>query len=90
MKGVDEVLEVIAKVLIRCVVMIAIVLVFWWGSLAVMGDLAYRAHTVFMPVSRAEFNAIHYAGLVMTKAAMGVFFLIPYVAIRLVLRQRSR
>jgi len=90
MDRVDEVLEVIAQVLLRCTIMAAVVLLFWWGSLALLGDIAYRTHSRFVPVSREQFNAIHYAGLLTTKAAMGMFFLIPYVAIRLVLKKRAK
>ena len=46
-KGVDEVLEVVAQVLIRCTVMGIIVLLIWWGVLAFAGDLAYAAHATY-------------------------------------------
>ena len=37
--NIDETLEVISQVLIRCVVIGVLVLLFWSGALALMGDL---------------------------------------------------
>lgn len=88
MNSIDETLEIIAQVLIRCTVMLVVVLLLWWGILALMGNLTYRIHTRFMPISREQFNAIHYAGMLLTKSAMSVLFFFPYVAVRLVLKKR--
>jgi hypothetical protein len=87
-KDIDEVLEVIARVLIRCVVLIIIALLFWWGALVLWGDFVYNTHSKIVPLSREQFNAIHYTGMLVTKTVAGVFFFIPYIAIRLVLRKR--
>ena len=86
----NEMLEVIGQVLIRCVVMGVLVLFFWWGALALVGDLAYSVHTKFAPLSRQQFDVIHYAGMLMTKAMISVLFLFPFIAIRLVIRKRKR
>jgi len=72
MNSVDQVLEVISQVLIRCTVMLVAGLLLWWGVLAFMGDLTYTIHSRFMPISREQFNAIHYAGMVLTKSALTV------------------
>lgn len=88
--SVNDVLAVVSQVLIRCFVMGLAVLLFWWGALAVMGDLAYSVHSTLIPMSRQQFTIIHYAAMLTTKAAVSVLFLFPYVAIRLVLRKRSR
>lgn len=86
----NEMLEVIGQVLIRCVVMGVLVLFFWWGALALVGDLAYSVHAKFAPLSRQQFDVIHYAGMLMTKAMISVLFLFPFIAIRLVIRKRKR
>jgi hypothetical protein len=83
-------LEMIGQVLIRCFVMGVFVLFFWWGALALTGDLAYSVHTKFVPISRQQFDVIHYAGILMTKAAISVLFLFPYISIRLVIKKRKR
>jgi len=86
----DEVLEVIGQVLIRCTIMGIAVLFIWWGALALMGDLAYRVHSALAPMTRAQFEIIHYVGMLGTKAAVSLLFFFPYIAIRLVLRRRCR
>ena len=87
---VDEVLEVVAQVLIRCTVMGVIVLLIWWGALELFGDLAYSVHSTMAPISRAQFDIIHYVGILTTKAAVSLLFFFPYVAIRLVIRKRKK
>jgi hypothetical protein len=39
-------------------------------------------------VSRAELNAIHYAGMLGFKMAVFVLFLFPYIGIRMVMKKR--
>ncbi len=87
---VDEVLEVVAQVLIRCTVIGVIVLLIWWGALELFGDLAYRVHSRIATMSRPQFDIIHYVGMLMTKAAVSVLFFFPYIAIRLVIKNRKK
>ena len=84
----DEMLEVTSQVLIRCVVMGIVSLFIWWGALAFMGDLAYSVHSKFIPITRPQFDVMHYAGMLTTKAVVSLLFLFPYIAIRLVIRKR--
>jgi hypothetical protein len=86
----NEMLEVTGQVLIRCLVMGIFVLFFWWGALSLAGDLAYNVHSkLVLSVSRQQFNIIHYTGMLMTKMAISVLFLFPYIAIRLVIRKQG-
>jgi hypothetical protein len=64
------------------------VLLLWWGALELAGDLAYSVHSKIAPMSRQEFDIIHYVGILMTKAAVAVLFFFPYIAIRLVRKKR--
>ena len=86
----NEMLEVTGQVLIRCFVMGVLVLLFWLGALTLAGDLAYSVHAKLVPISRQQFYVIQYAGGLMTKTAIFVLFLFPYIAIRLVTRKRRR
>ena len=86
---VDEVLEVTAQILIRCTVMGVLVLLLWWGALELAGDFAYSVHANIAPMSRQQFDIIHYGGMLMTKAAVSLLFFFPYIAIRLVVRKRK-
>ena len=84
----NEILEAIGQVLIRCFVMGVLVLLFWFGALTLAGDLAYSVHANFVPITQQQFYVIHYAGGLMTKAAVFFLFLFTYTAIRLVIRKR--
>lgn len=86
----NETLEVISQVLIRCVFIGIFVLLVWWGALLLGGDLAYSVQSKMVPLSRSQFNLIHYCGMLMTKATISLLFLFPYIAIRLVLRNRRK
>lgn len=86
---IDQTLDVVSQVLIRCVVMGVVVLFFWWGALALAGDLAYSVHSSMIPITRQQFNVIHYTGMLTTKAAVSLLFFFPYIAIRLVVNKRK-
>ncbi len=38
-------------------------------------------------LDRPQLNVIHYCGMMLTKLVVGVFFFIPWVSIRMVLRK---
>jgi hypothetical protein len=65
------------------------VLFIWWGALELGGDLAYKVHSRIIPLTREHFDLIHYAGMLATKAMVSRLFLLPYVAVRLVIRKRK-
>ena len=90
MKTIDEVLEVIGQILIRCAVMGFIVLLIWWGMLELFGDFAYSVHSRMAPMTRQQFDIIHYVGILTTKAAVSLLFFFPYIAIRLVIVKRKK
>jgi Family of unknown function (DUF6868) len=73
----DQMLEVIGQVLIRCVVMGVVALLFWWAGLSFMGDLVYGLHSKLAPMTRQQFNVVHYAGMLTTKAAVSLLFFFP-------------
>ena len=90
MNTIDGVIEVTAQVLIRCTIMGVVARLIWWGALALAGDLVYSVHAkMIAPMSRQQFDIIHYVGTLMTKAAVSLLFFFPYIAIRLVIKKRS-
>lgn len=86
----DEMLEVASQVLIRSLILGAIVLLVWMVAIMLIGDLIYTVHSGFFPLSREQFDLVHYCGMLITKAALFVLFLCPYVGIRLVLGKRRQ
>lgn len=88
-KEVGEVLEIIGRVLIRCFVMGVALMVVWLGFLVLAGEFTYNVHSRFIPISREQFDVIQYAAIAITKMCIFLFFLLPYIAIRLVLIRRK-
>ena len=85
----DNLLEVIAKILLRCWIFGFIMLLFWWGAIAIAGDLIFGVHGDMFNLTRSQLNAIHYCGMGLTKLAVGLFFFIPWISIRMVLKKRK-
>ena len=88
--SVNEILDVIGQVLIKCFIMGIFVLLFWWVALSLMGDLTYSVHSKIITISRQQFDMIHYTEMLMTKAVIFFLFLFPYISIRLVIRKQRR
>ena len=82
-----ELLEVAAKILLRCWIFGFIVLLFWWGAITLVGDLTLGVHGDMFDLTRPQLNVIHYCGMMLTKLVVGVCFFIPWLAIKLVLRK---
>ena len=79
-------LEYLARVLIRCFLLSVALLAFWGVCYLVIGDWGYGFHSRFFEMTRQQFDLIMYCGMAFVKLSAFVFFLIPYIALRLVLR----
>ena len=75
-------METIGKVTIRCFVL-GIVFVLIWFLCCVSGDWVYEIHSKWFELSKHEFAAIHYCGLMFAKVCIFLFFLLPYIACKL-------
>ena len=84
-----DMLDAVAKILLRCWIFGFIVLLFWLGAVTLAGDFALGVHGDVFDLTRPQLNVIHYCGILFTKLAVGLFFFIPWVAVRLVLKQRT-
>jgi len=80
-------LDVIAGVLIRCFLGGTALLVVWFALFVFACDGVYRAHSVWFQIPRQTFDAIHYAGMAVTKIAIVLFFLLPWIAVKLLSRR---
>jgi hypothetical protein len=88
-KQTSDFFETLAKVLARCTILGFLLLLFWFAAIMLAGDLVYTVHGGMFGLSPSELNVIHYCGMGLTKLVVGCFFLIPWVAIRLVLEKRT-
>ena len=85
----DNLLEAIAKILMRCWIFGFILLLFWWGAVMLADDLVFGVHGDMFDLTRPQLNVIHYCGMGLTKLAVVLFFFIPWVSIRLILKKRK-
>jgi hypothetical protein len=66
--------------------LINIGLMLWWFLFMVFArDWVYKMHSKWFPMSKDQFNAIHYSGMVFFKILVFVCFLIPYLVLRIIL-----
>ncbi len=85
-----SVLELWARVLIRCFALSIALLIIWFGFYLLLGDWAHSVHSrMFGELSRRDFELINYCGMAIVKLFAFLVLLIPYLAIRLVLRAKA-
>jgi uncharacterized protein DUF6868 len=89
-KETHELLDTVAKILIRCFVLGYLLLLLWFGVYLLAGDLLYRLNGPLFGLSQHEMNLMHFYGIVFVKCCNILFFLFPYIAIRLVLRKKPK
>jgi len=85
----NDLLDAVAKVLLRCFVFGFLFLVLWFAIYILADGLLYRQAAMFH-LTPHEVDLIHYCGMGLVKGFVLVFFLFPYIAIRLVLRKRRQ
>ena len=79
--------EVLSKILLRCWILGFLLLLLWAGVFLVASDVIYSVHDGMFDFSPHDLNVIHYSGMAFVKLCVFLFFLFPWVAIRLVLRK---
>jgi hypothetical protein len=82
-------LDILSSILIRCFVIGVVFVMFWFIFFLLSGDAGYRIHTKLFQISRHEYDLLNYYGMAFVKVCNFLFFLFPYIAIRIVLRQRN-
>lgn len=79
-----------SDILLRCTLLSFALLLISFTFYLAAGDWAYGIHARLFDISRQEFTLIYYGGMGLLKTLALVLFLIPYLAIRLVLRKGGR
>jgi hypothetical protein len=83
-------LEVTAKILIRCFILNFALVLFWFFFFLIgSSQWGYELHSKIFDITRHEFALINYCGIAFVKLCNIIFFLFPYVAIRLVLKLKQ-
>jgi hypothetical protein len=81
-----DTLDILSKVLMRCWLLGFALLALWAGLVLLGRDFVYRVHGNMFGLAEHELDLIFYAAMVLTKVMVLVFFFIPWVAVRLVLK----
>ncbi len=85
-------LEAAAKILLRCFILNFVFILVWFVFyLACSGwwGYEYGLHSKIFDITSHEFALITYCAIAFAKLCNLIFFLFPYVAIRLVLKQKQ-
>ena len=84
----DNLLDAVAGICLRCFGLAILLLLLWFVFYLAAEKLVYSAHSSFFDITRHEFEVVGYCGSGLVKIFAFVFFLFPYVAIKLVLQKR--
>jgi hypothetical protein len=85
----NESLDALAQILIRCFIMGLVFLAFCACFMVFANQYAYEIHSKFFDITKQQFDLICYGWMGLAKLWMIFVFLIPYIAIRLVLGKRT-
>jgi hypothetical protein len=88
-KDTNELLDAVAKVLLRCIVFGFLLLLLWAAVHLLARSLMYRLAGNVLGLTPHDIDVIQFAGIVFTKVCVLLFFVFPYLAIQLVLRKRK-
>ena len=79
--------DTLAKILLRCWIVGFVLLAIWLGAVLLMGETIHKLHGPMFGLTRHELDVIFYGGMGMLKVFVLVFFFIPWLSMRLVLKQ---
>lgn len=78
----------LARVLLRCILLGFGLLLLWFIVVLVGGNAAFAIHSSIFEISRHDFDLMQYWGMGLTKIFIIVFFVIPFIALRLTLDKK--
>ena len=81
-----EFFDTLARILARCTIFGFLLLLFWFGAVMLAEDLVYGVHAGMFGMSFDQLRIVHYCGMGLLKLFIGCFFVLPWIAIRLVLK----
>ena len=78
-----------AGICLRCFVLAVCLLLFSFVFYLLAADWAYSIHSGWFDITRHEFTLMYYYVMAFMKIASFLFFLLPYIAIKLILRKKQ-
>ncbi len=86
----DLFLETLGRILIRSFFWGVALLLLWFISYLFLPDWTYEMNTKWFNIGRHEFDLINYCGIGLVKITLLLFFLFPYLSIRLIPRKKKK
>lgn len=83
-------MENLAGIFIRCFFLAYALLLIWFVFYWAGGDWGYNLTSHWFTVSRHEYDLVCYYGIGFMKICVLIFFLAPYIAIKLVLLKNKK
>ncbi len=87
--GQNDLLEKLSAVLIRCFFLSLALLFIWLIFYSIGGGAGCSLHSKWFELSKHDYDLLNYFGIAFTKICAIMFFLFPYISIRLVLRRKK-
>ena len=85
----NNLLDAVAGVCLRCFVLAVCLLLFSFVFYLLAADWAYSMHSSWFEISRHDFDLMYYYVMASFKMASFLLFLLPYIAIKLILRKKQ-
>jgi hypothetical protein len=87
----DALLESLAAILIRCFFLSVALLLLWFFFYVLGGgEWSYSMNSPGSSLSRHDYDLLNYCAMAFVKMCAILFFLFPYLSIRLVLREKKK
>jgi len=80
--------QYLARVLLKCIFIGFGLILLWFILVLVGGNAAFAIHSMIFDITRQEFDLMQYYGMGLAKILILVFFVIPFIAIRLTLDKK--
>jgi len=84
----NNLLDAVAGICLRCFVLAVCLLLFSFVFYLLAADWAYSMHSGWFEISRLHFDLMYYYLMAFMKIAGFLFFLFPYISIKLILRKK--
>ena len=84
----ENTLRVLSKILLWCFLLGFLFLLIWLAFYMAAADFIFGVHGGMFDLTRHDFDIMNYYGMAYFKMTVFVLFLIPYIAVRLVLKSQ--
>ena len=81
--------QLFAKIFLACFFLGMGLLLIWFAIFFAIGNLGHTIHSFFFNISEFDYKLMNYYGMTAVKIFSIVFFLIPFIAIKIVLKRKK-